>query len=224
MITKIYRVKGTFVMGDEYHKFTKEYKATSEADIEQKIYERFGSKHGITRNQISIKEIEEIAPEDVEDPIVKEILQARVGVIMEDQQRLNNLLNEINAYRQQAELIQQQIELIQASIAEVDALSNTLDDIEGKEAVEAFVPVGAGSFIKGELKSTDEIIVSIGSGLAVKKDADGAREILAGQKEDLKDSLDKMLANLQQCSDIMGSLQAQAEQIAAAAQGNITQM
>ena len=224
MITKIYRVKGTFVMGDEYHKFTKEYKATCEADVEQKIYERFGSKHGITRNQISIKEIEEIAPEDVEDPIVKEILQARVGVIMEDQQRLNNLLNEINAYRQQAELIQQQIELIQASIAEVDALSNTLDDIEGKEAVEAFVPVGAGSFIKGELKSTDEIIVSIGSGLAVKKDADGAREILAGQKEDLKDSLDKMLANLQQCTDSMGSLQAQAEQIAAAAQGNITQM
>ena len=65
MITKIYRVKGTFVMGDEYHKFT---------DVEQKIYQRFGSKHGINRNQISIKEIEEIAPEDVLDPIVKEIL------------------------------------------------------------------------------------------------------------------------------------------------------
>ena len=143
---------------------------------------------------------------------------------MEDQQRLNSLLNEINAYRQQAELIQQQIEMIQASIAEVDALFSTLDDIEGKESVEAFVPVGAGSFIKGELKSTDEIIVSIGSGLAVKKDADGAREILTGQKEDLVDSRDKMLANLQQCTDIVGSLQAQAEQIAAAAQGNMTQM
>ena len=143
---------------------------------------------------------------------------------MEDQQRLNSLLNEISAYRQQADLIQQQIEMIQASIAEVDSLFNTLEDIEGKESIEAFVPVGAGSFIKGELKSTDEIIVSIGSGYAVKKDADGAREILAGQKEDLKDSLDKMLANLQQCTDIVGSLQAQAEQIAAAAQGNMTQM
>ena len=143
---------------------------------------------------------------------------------MEDQQRLNNLINEINAYSQQAELIKQQIELIQASMNEIDALSNTLDDIEGKDSVEAFVPVGAGSFIKGELKSTDEIIVSIGSGLAVKKDADGAREIIAGQKEDLKDSLDKMLANLQQVTDIVGNLQAQAEQIAAAAQGNMTQM
>ena len=74
MITKIYRVKGTFVMGDEYHEFTKEYKATSEKDIEEKIYDRFGSKHGINRNQISIDEIKEIAPEDVVDPIVKEIL------------------------------------------------------------------------------------------------------------------------------------------------------
>ena len=33
-----------------------------------------------------------------------------------------------------------------------------------------------------------------------------------------------MLANLQQCTDIVGSLQAQAEQIAAAAQGRMTQM
>ena len=74
MITKIYRVKGTFVMGDEFHKFVKEYKATSVADIEQKIYERFGSKHGINRNQIKISEITEIAPEEVVDPIVKEIL------------------------------------------------------------------------------------------------------------------------------------------------------
>ena len=65
MITKIYRVKGTFVMG---------FKATCESDIESKIYANFGSKHGINRNQISIDSIDEIAPEDVEDPIVKEIL------------------------------------------------------------------------------------------------------------------------------------------------------
>lgn len=74
MITKIYRVKGTFVMGEDKSIFIKEYKATSEADVEEKIYERFGSKHGLNRNQISIDEIVEIAPEDVTDPIVKEIL------------------------------------------------------------------------------------------------------------------------------------------------------
>ena len=74
MITKIYRVKGTFVMGEENSIFIKEYKATSEDEIEEKISERFGSKHGLNRNQISIDEITEIAPEDVTDPILKEIL------------------------------------------------------------------------------------------------------------------------------------------------------
>ncbi len=141
---------------------------------------------------------------------------------MEDQQKFNQLLNEINAYKQQGELIQQQIELVRASIAEVDALTNTLDDLEGKESVEAFVPVGAGSFIKGELKNPDEVIVSIGSGMAVKKDVDRARQSIARQKKDLEDSLDKMLANMQQVSDIIGSLSAQAEQLASVAQGDMS--
>ncbi len=141
---------------------------------------------------------------------------------MEDQQKLNELVNEINAYNQQADLIRQQIELIQASISEVDALSSTLDDLNGEKAVEAFVPVGAGSFIKGELKDTDEIIISIGAGYAIKKDAEGAKVIIAGQKKDLEDSLDKMLANLQQVTDIVANLQGQAQQIQAAAQGGVT--
>lgn len=74
MITKIYRVKGTFTMGEDSSFFVKEYKATSEADIREKVYERFGSKHGLNRNQISIDEIVEIAPEEVTDPIIKEII------------------------------------------------------------------------------------------------------------------------------------------------------
>ena len=141
---------------------------------------------------------------------------------MEDQQKLNELINEINAYNQQGELIRQQIELIQSSISEVDALTNTLDDLNGEKAVEAFVPVGAGSFIKGELKDTDEIIISIGAGYAIKKDAEGAKKIIAGQKKDLEDSLDKMLANLQQVTDIVASLQGQVQQIQAASQGGVT--
>ena len=141
---------------------------------------------------------------------------------MEDQQKLNELINEINAYNQQADLIRQQIELIQSSISEVDALSNTLDDLNGEKAVEAFVPVGAGSFIKGELKETDEIIISIGAGFAIKKDAEGAKEIIAGQKKDLEDSLDKMFANVHQVTDIVANLQGLALQIQAAAQGGVT--
>ena len=137
---------------------------------------------------------------------------------MATQEDFNKLVNEINIYKQQVELIQNQIDLIRTSMAEVEALSNTFDDLKGKDSIEAFVPVGAGSFMKAELKNTHDLIISIGAGVAVKKDVEGAKEIIAAQKEDLADSLDKMLAQLQQTTDIVGQLSMQAEQMMAQGQ------
>ena len=74
MLTKIYRVKGRFVLGSEVQVFTKELKAIKEEDIYEKIYSVFGSKHRITRNQIKIESIEEISADEAEDHIVKAIL------------------------------------------------------------------------------------------------------------------------------------------------------
>ena len=73
MLTKIYRVKGRFVLGSEVQVFTKEFKAVKEEDIEEKIYSVFGSKHRINRNQIKIESIEEISADEAEDHIVKAI-------------------------------------------------------------------------------------------------------------------------------------------------------
>ncbi|MBQ2962674.1 50S ribosomal protein L18Ae [Methanobrevibacter sp.] len=74
MLTKIYRIKGSFVMGSETQVFTKEFRAVKEEDIYEKLYSIFGSKHGIKRNQIKIDSIEEIAEDEVQDPVVKAIL------------------------------------------------------------------------------------------------------------------------------------------------------
>ncbi len=74
MQTKIYRVKGKFVMGSQTQKFTKELKSFKEEDIYEKIYSLFGSQHGINRNQIDIQEIKEITPDEVQDIVLKGIL------------------------------------------------------------------------------------------------------------------------------------------------------
>ena len=74
MLTKNYRVKGSFVMGSETQVFTKEFRAIKEEDIYEKLYSIFGSKHGIKRNQIKVDSIEEIAEDEVQDPVVKAIL------------------------------------------------------------------------------------------------------------------------------------------------------
>ena len=74
MLTKIYRIKGSFVMGSETQVFTKEFRAIKEEDIYEKIYSIFGSKHGIKRNLIKVDSIEEIADDEVLDPVLQAII------------------------------------------------------------------------------------------------------------------------------------------------------
>ena len=74
MMTKIFRIKGSFVMGSETQVFTKEFRAVKEEDLYEKLYSIFGSKHGIKRSQIKIDSIEEISEDEVEDHIVKAII------------------------------------------------------------------------------------------------------------------------------------------------------
>lgn len=75
MKTKIFRIQGKFMMGNKFKPFTKELKATSEDDIREKIYSDFGSRHGINRNKIVIEDIKEISKDEVQDPLVKALIE-----------------------------------------------------------------------------------------------------------------------------------------------------
>jgi large subunit ribosomal protein LX len=75
MKTKIFRIQGKFMMGNSYQPFTKELKAINEEDIQEKIYSDFGSKHGIKRNKVVIEEIKEISKDEVQDPIIKSLIE-----------------------------------------------------------------------------------------------------------------------------------------------------
>ncbi len=73
MKTKIFKIQGKFLMGEEMKPFIKELKATTKKDIYEKIYSEFGSKHHISRDQIKIEEIEEISLDQVQDFMIKAI-------------------------------------------------------------------------------------------------------------------------------------------------------
>jgi len=75
MKTKIFRIQGKFMMGNKFKPFTKELKAISEDDIREKIYSDFGSKHRINRNKIIIEDIKEISKDEVQDPLVKALIE-----------------------------------------------------------------------------------------------------------------------------------------------------
>jgi len=137
---------------------------------------------------------------------------------MESQRELEQIINEINLYKSQAEVLQQQVDAIQASLTEIEVLESTLEDIKDKDAVSTLVPIGAGSFMHAEIDKTNEVIMSIGAGVAVKKTVEEAKETVEGQKKELNQSLDKMISNLQKIGQVIGQLQPKAEELMMKAQ------
>ena len=132
---------------------------------------------------------------------------------MEDQQKLQQILAQLEVYKQQTELYQTQIDAVQASLAEIKILESTLDDMSGKDTIETLVPLGAGSFINAEIKNEDKVIMSLGSGVAVSKTFEEAKATTAEQKKELENTLDKLFEDLQQITNIVAHLSPQAEQL-----------
>jgi prefoldin alpha subunit len=130
---------------------------------------------------------------------------------MEDRQKLQALVDELNMYQGQAELLQQQIEGLQATITDITIAKDTLNAISGKDDTETMVPIGAGSFVMTELKNTDEVVVSLGAGVAVKKKIADAEETLEDQKKELEGVMQKMSSDLQKITNYIMKKSPEAE-------------
>lgn len=130
---------------------------------------------------------------------------------MEDRQKLQALVDELNMYQGQAELLQQQIEGLKATITDITIAKDTLKAISGKNDTETMVPIGAGSFVMTELKNTDEVVVSLGAGVAVKKKIADAEETLEDQKKELEGVMQKMNSDLQNITNYIMKKSPEAE-------------
>jgi len=140
---------------------------------------------------------------------------------MEDRQRLEAMVNELNAYQQQAEVLQQQIDSLNATITELSVAMDTLETVKGEDNKETLVPIGAGSFLITELKNTDEVIIGLGAGVAVKKKIDDAKVTITEQKNELEELREKMSADLQKITEYIIQKSPEAEELMQKVEGKV---
>ncbi len=72
---KVFRVIGKIRKPNFQTEFRKEVRALKPEDAVEKVYMLLGSKHRVKRFQMRISKVEEIAPEEIEDIIVKKLTQ-----------------------------------------------------------------------------------------------------------------------------------------------------
>jgi len=73
MEVKVFRIRGVFERNGKKEKFTREYRGLKAEDVVEILYSEVGSKHRVPRNKVWIVSLEEIKPEEAENPIVRKL-------------------------------------------------------------------------------------------------------------------------------------------------------
>lgn len=71
---KVYRVMGEILKPNLKTSFRKEIVAEKPEHAIEKVYAELGSKHRVKRFHIKITGVEEVSPENVENPLLKKLL------------------------------------------------------------------------------------------------------------------------------------------------------
>ena len=108
--------------------------------------------------------------------------------------------------KEQLDNMSKQADAMQAAILETQAAINALEEI-GKDANHnALIPLGAGTFVRGKIDDTGEIMIAIGSDIVIKEEREKAEKILEQRMKDMENSYTKLLKD-------MGSITAQIQSI-----------
>jgi large subunit ribosomal protein LX len=70
---KVFRVTGEISKPNLMTSFTKEVVAAKPEHAVEKVYAEIGSKHRVKRFHIKISGVEEVSPEEIENPILKKM-------------------------------------------------------------------------------------------------------------------------------------------------------
>ena len=70
---KVFRVIGKIRKPNFQTEFRKEVRALKPEDAVEKVYMLIGSKHRVKRFQMSISKVEELAPNEIEDILLKKM-------------------------------------------------------------------------------------------------------------------------------------------------------
>ena len=139
---------------------------------------------------------------------------------MNDEEELNRLAMRAQMLNREVQTLQNQIDMMQTAIANLDATIDTIKNLK-KAQKDTIVPIGSGAYITCNEIDTLAVLVSVGAGFIVKKNAQEATEILEKKRKDASESLEKAQKAYLQLSQSLQDINARATMISARMEENV---
>ena len=81
--------------------------------------------------------------------------------------------------------LQEKAEMLTARIEEIEGTKLAMDELKSAKPSKALISIGSGNFVSGRIEDTEEVIIGVGGGVAIKKKRE---EALANLDESLKET------------------------------------
>ena len=90
-------------------------------------------------------------------------------------------------------VLQERAEAFNQKLEDLQRTKIAIEDLKTIKPSKALIPLGSGNFIYGSIENCEEIIVGIGSDVAIKKKREKAIEFLGSRIKELENSLNTIL-------------------------------
>jgi len=88
--------------------------------------------------------------------------------------------------------LQERAEIMNERLEEIKNTKIALEELEEAKPSKALVSIGIGSFVSGTIENTKDVIIGVGSGVAIKKKREDAIAILESRSKETETSLNEI--------------------------------
>lgn len=129
------------------------------------------------------------------------------------EEEVRRLLAAYQQYQAQADGIMRQLSLTQITAEGLERASTAVDALDRAQVgQEIMVPIGSGSFIHATLASKEKVVLNVGAGVHIEKNAAEAKEILISRKAEVLEGSRKLNEVLSKVDQEMQKIQAVMQQ------------
>lgn len=107
--------------------------------------------------------------------------------------------------------LQEKAEMLTARAEELEGTRLAMEELKEVKPSKALISLGSGNFVSGRIENTEEVIIGVGSGVAIRKKREDALTILDDSLRETEKTLEEIKSQTMSVALQMGKIQEELE-------------
>ena len=108
--------------------------------------------------------------------------------------------------------LQGYLQQVEEQVQEVTAALESMDEIQGTEGSEAYVPLTSGIYVKARIEDASRFLINVGQGVTTSKSLDETKQLLEDQQSELQETQEKLVQQFSEAYQRYVNLQMQGQE------------